>query len=137
MKIIAKILLRDKDGDILALTRSSTHPAYPNELDFPGGEVDFGENILDAIKREVKEETGIDISNLNPKIVMDNLVSDNTRHVLYTLKLKHSKPPIKLSYEHSIYHWVKPDDIFVNKKLSTKDDYFQSVLNAVNNYDLT
>lgn len=28
---------------------------------FPGGQVEVGENIIDAVKREIREETGIDV----------------------------------------------------------------------------
>lgn len=43
-------------------------PAY-NQYCVPGGKVEIDENLDDAIKREVKEETGIDIFNENIKPV--------------------------------------------------------------------
>ncbi len=35
--------------------------AYRGGWVFPGGQVEVGENVIDAVKREVMEETGIDI----------------------------------------------------------------------------
>lgn len=35
-------------------------------ISFPGGHVDIGESIVKSVIREVKEETGLEISNLKP-----------------------------------------------------------------------
>ncbi len=35
-------------------------------ISFPGGHVDLGEAIVESVKREVKEETGLDVDNLKP-----------------------------------------------------------------------
>ena len=35
-----------------------------NEWDFPGGKINFKEDIEGCLKREVKEETNLDIKNL-------------------------------------------------------------------------
>ena len=35
-----------------------------NEWDFPGGKIKFNEDIEECLKREVKEETNLDINNL-------------------------------------------------------------------------
>jgi 8-oxo-dGTP pyrophosphatase MutT (NUDIX family) len=44
------------DGRILLITNHSSGKLFP-----PGGGVELGERIEDALKREVKEETGIEI----------------------------------------------------------------------------
>lgn len=43
----------------LTLRRSAADSKHPGYWDLPGGGVDFGENHLQAIEREIKEETGL------------------------------------------------------------------------------
>lgn len=48
-----------KDDKIL-LIKKKTGP-YDGKLDLPGGTIEFGERPEDALKRELKEEVGIDV----------------------------------------------------------------------------
>lgn len=48
------------DGKIL-LTKKS-RGAYTGRFDLPGGGLEHGENILDCLAREIKEETGLEIA---------------------------------------------------------------------------
>ncbi len=41
--------------------RALTKKFYPGVYELPGGHVDFGEDIVEALKREVREELGKDI----------------------------------------------------------------------------
>lgn len=52
------ILIKDKK--ILLIKKS--RGAYKGMFDLPGGGIEFGEKIEDALKREFKEETGISLS---------------------------------------------------------------------------
>jgi 8-oxo-dGTP pyrophosphatase MutT (NUDIX family) len=49
------------DGKLLLIRKSENAPIEPNKWEVPGGRINFGESIEDHIKREVKEEVGIDI----------------------------------------------------------------------------
>ena len=49
------------DGIVLLIKKFSG--PYDGKLDLPGGTIEFGERPEDTLKRELKEETGIDIIN--------------------------------------------------------------------------
>lgn len=48
-------------------------PQYGSGFDLPGGGVNLGESIEDALVREVKEETGIDVNVVSLLDVKDNV----------------------------------------------------------------
>ena len=50
----AGIVINEKDEILMVKT-------HRGGWVFPGGQVEVGENVIDAVKREVMEETGIDI----------------------------------------------------------------------------
>ena len=59
-------------------------------LDIPSGYIDYGEEPLDAAKRELKEETGYEASNINEIACyyQDEGVSDSMVHVFIATGLK-------------------------------------------------
>src|SRR3990167_11236908 len=56
------LILESEKGEILLVKRKvSPKKGY---WDVPGGFIDFGENLEESLKREIKEELGIQIFNL-------------------------------------------------------------------------
>ncbi len=60
-----------KDGKVL-FTRDFTHPLHKEsggELELPGGGLDFGEDMHDALRREVREEMGLEVASISDQPV--------------------------------------------------------------------
>lgn len=51
-----------KDGKVLLGKRKGSHGA--GEYSFPGGHLEYMESYLDCVRREVTEETGMEIDNI-------------------------------------------------------------------------
>lgn len=61
MKVVAAVIVRGvgvSDSLVLAAKRSAARP-HPGKWEFPGGKVENGEGLEDALRRELREELGI------------------------------------------------------------------------------
>ncbi len=62
---VAVGILMKPNGDVLLGQRPEGKP-YAGYWEFPGGKVEEGEDILDALKREFMEELGVQIVSAQP-----------------------------------------------------------------------
>lgn len=62
---VAVGILMKANGDVLLGQRPEGKP-YAGYWEFPGGKVESGEDILDALKREFMEELGVSILSAKP-----------------------------------------------------------------------
>lgn len=128
MMIVAKALVFDTENKILVLRRSSSHPRYAHHSDFPGGEVGKHEKAINAVTREIKEESGLVISSNALHLVRKAFSPRGTQHLIFHAKIHDKQPPIKLSWEHDAYFWITLDN-FLNQELPlAPDSYFLNAL---------
>lgn len=111
-KIIAKAIVFNADGSVLLLRRSATDDKRPGEWDFPGGEIDPGEDLTAGVIREMHEEAGITVAFDSAKLVY----TETTEYEeLYAIRLVYvttvDHPEIQLSFEHDTYQWVAQDKV--------------------------
>jgi len=64
-RIIVSALIK-KDDKYLFIKQNKEGGAYPNTLHIPGGGLDTSEDLTEAVKREIKEETNLEITNVQP-----------------------------------------------------------------------
>lgn len=64
-KVIVSCLVR-KDDAFLFIKQNKQGGAYPNTYHVPGGSINLGEDIEKAVRREIFEETNIEIAHLIP-----------------------------------------------------------------------
>ncbi|MDR1311479.1 MAG: NUDIX domain-containing protein [Burkholderiaceae bacterium] len=64
LDVVAGILMRE-DGMVLMACRPENKP-YAGYWEFPGGKVNAGEDLLSALRRELREELGIRIQSAEP-----------------------------------------------------------------------
>lgn len=126
MKRVAKVLIRDKDGKLLFLFRGKTHPHFPGHLDLPGGEVEKEELTIQAVIRELQEETGIIVS--EDQLSMAFTVSNpHVTHILYETVVDAANSTISLSWEHEAYAWFTLQEIINRGTDSSMDQYYIDV----------
>ena len=100
-----------RKGDVfLVLTRSETDTYKPCEFDLPGGKINYGEKLEDALRREVKEESNLEIEILKPLHAWSVLQSE--RHLVgVTYLADYVSGEVQLSFEHSAYTWKTLEEI--------------------------
>jgi len=108
---VAKIVLFNGDKILLLV---STHPNFKNKLDLPGGHIHYNEDPVEGLRREVKEETGL-------------IVTDHRKLYRYgNMDLFYGEMPkgnVVLSDEHSDFHLLTVDEITKKGYQMTKSLY--------------
>lgn len=112
------------DGKVLILRRSSTDEWMPGHYGLPGGKLNSDENLTDAIARECKEETNLDILPKNLIFLPKN--SNNKEHAFfYTTKFDGE---LKLDFEHDDFQWVNPKNLSKYKIIPDLPDIIKEAL---------
>ena len=93
-------------------------------ISFPGGHVEPGESFVDSAIREVKEETGLDITNLEPCGVIHWVHRDRgDRYIVFLYKTSCFSGKLLDATEEGRVFWVDKNEIF-NLKLSNNFDKY-------------
>ncbi len=101
-------------GQVLTVRRSAADPFMPGIDELPSGGVDDGEDLLDALARELAEEIGwTGASRAGPSFAgtFDYLSGSGRKTRQFTFALAHDGTPITLSSEHSAHRWIDPADL--------------------------
>lgn len=107
--VTVAVLIRNQE-DIL-LTRSTK---WKKHWGLPAGKVEYGEHTRDATIREAKEETGLDIMDVNFLILQEIIhpedFHEDTHFVSVNYMATAKTRDVKLNDEADEYCWARPDE---------------------------
>jgi mutator protein MutT len=101
---VAKSLIK-KNEKYLLLKRSSDSKFFPGLWDFPGGKIEPREDVTEALIREAKEETSLEIIPQEKIGDFDYIENDTPVH-FQIFSVKNFSGDIKLSQDHSEFIWL-------------------------------
>jgi ADP-ribose pyrophosphatase YjhB (NUDIX family) len=131
LQVGVKVFLKNEEGKLLILKRSSEK--YKNTKgiwDIVGGRINPGVNLLENLKREVKEETRLDIIGEIWLIFAQDIIMKDERdtHVVRLTYIAKTKgEPILDLLENVEYQWLFVEEI---KKMKDLDIYVKEVINS-------
>ena len=100
-------LIYDKNR---VLVEEKTGTNYTGGLVFPGGHVEEGESLTEAVIREMKEETGLTIRNPKPCGFKNWIEEDGTRYLVLLYKTDQFEGELKESEEGRVF-WLERKDL--------------------------
>nr|MBQ4454394.1 8-oxo-dGTP diphosphatase [Clostridia bacterium] len=120
-------LLQDGDRILLQNRIKKDWKGYT----LPGGHVEPGESFVDAVIREMKEETGLTVQ--NPKLAgIKQFPIENGRYVVLLFKAEEYAGDLCSSAEGQM-EWIHSDQL---SEINTVDD-FEELLKVITSPDLT
>ncbi|MBU7569082.1 MAG: NUDIX hydrolase [Flavobacterium sp.] len=101
-----------KESKVLLLRRCENE-FLPGLIELPSGGIDAGEEIIDALIREVKEETGLSVISVDGYISAFDYFSSSgkkARQLNFTVTAKESEVVLNPK-EHDLYIWLLLSDV--------------------------
>ncbi len=95
-----------EDGKLLLVKRASDDVHHPNIWELPGGRMGPGENPFEGLRRELKEETGLDIEVKQPLNIQHFTRMDGQVITMIIFLCNKLSGEVNLSHEHANFDWI-------------------------------
>lgn len=120
------------DNRILLLTKSleeQREDQNTDNYDLPGGRLEYGEQPEVAIKREIKEETGLSIDSVSLLTVESFIRKDGVQFIVIYYLATSSSDEVLLSKEHIAFNWVDLTD-----KMDLLPDWISKIIKKIKKF---
>ena len=128
LQVGVKVILKNKDNKYLLLKRSKRYPDAQFKWDIAGGRINTGSSLMDNLKREVKEETNLDLEKPVKLIAAQDILKSD-KHIVRLTYLGEIEGEPKISDEHTDFRWFTKEEM-ESLKPEEIDKYLKGILNA-------
>ena len=128
--------MTDSGYEIMVARRAQHKKFLPGKYELPGGHIDFGEELVDGLKRELSEELGIRVTIsdiVGAFTYMNKVKRSHSIEVIYLARLDDKTTPTINLDDHSELLCVNGSNIHIIEAVNGPDDEeFQYLLKALN-----
>ncbi|MEF3301677.1 NUDIX hydrolase [Paenibacillus sp. GYB003] len=100
------IVERERDGKIEIVVQTRNKPNEPARLELPGGRIEPFESLTAALRREVKEETGLDVTYIEGEETRLDTAGSNPDFVVECVRPFAAYQTIKGSFDSVGYYFI-------------------------------
>lgn len=130
LQVGVKVALKNSEGKFLLLKRSpDKYPEvhkFGDVWDIVGGRIEIGTPLIENLKREVKEETGLELAGEPRLIAAQDILRLSEKHVVRLTYMAQTEGEPYLDADHSEYGWFTVEEMKAMKDL---DIYFTELIN--------
>lgn len=118
-RVIVVAVVRNERDEVLLCKMPAGRGVFPGQWGLPGGGIEPGETMEEALRRELREETGLEISDPRPLFFKDGLYPktypDGRRLDVYMIFLLFECRSVdgrpRRSDEFQEFAWVRPENL--------------------------
>lgn len=108
-------LIKNQAGDkFLILKRGADEIAFPGKWAFPGGKAERGERLIDVLRREAKEEAGLELEAGDHKIFLKDYTfvrPDDQNVIGMSFLVRATSDAVVLGRDFSEFKWITPAEL--------------------------
>lgn len=108
---VGALIVHD-DGQLFFAQRGPRAKNERGKWEFPGGSVEFGETLADALRREIHEEYGVEIEVGELLDVVDHILPDEGQHWVsptFICRIVSGQPTIREPEKCAALGWFAPE----------------------------
>jgi 8-oxo-dGTP diphosphatase len=126
IQVGVKAIIQREDKFLIIKNNPDKYKDF-SKWSIPGGRINYGESLEHGLRREIKEETNLNLSKVQELISAQEIIKKDIHIVRLTYRVE-AIGKIKLSYEHIDYEWITLSNLQEKKSL---DKYLFNILDKL------